>query len=149
MGKAYLKYCNIFDAIFLTNEDGSTPLHSAAKSGKPHILEWILQQGRDVVDATDFESGWTALHKAFHYGRISCIAALLRNGANINIQDSSKSDVIDFFLKDVAPWCSNLQNKSMMLEIADRNDWDVLKSTHLSSENSSELYAWGNNENLT
>ena len=46
------------------------------------LVEALLAAGADP-DAADAESGWTALHRALHWGQLRCAAALL--GANASL----------------------------------------------------------------
>lgn len=45
-------------------------------------MEVLLEAGADP-DVPDAESGWTALHRALHWGQLRCAAALL--GANASL----------------------------------------------------------------
>jgi ankyrin repeat protein len=41
-------------------------------------LNWLLEEKLLDVHETDFESGWTVLHRACYYGQLSCALLLLQ-----------------------------------------------------------------------
>ena len=55
---------------------GRTALHVAASCGKVDILEWLLEEKKCDLTMKDFESGYTALHRALFYGQLSCARLL-------------------------------------------------------------------------
>lgn len=57
---------------------GRNPLHVAASCGKQDIMEWLVKEQGFDVDARDFESNWTALHRSLFYGHLNCAIKLMQ-----------------------------------------------------------------------
>jgi ankyrin repeat protein len=69
----------------IQDENGWTPLHWAAHSQKPEIVEILLQFGADP-NAVDFE-GATPLHIAADGQSAEIIAKLIEKGARGNVRN--------------------------------------------------------------
>ena len=67
------------------NDCGFTPLHETAKNGDLEIAKLLLLASADV-DAVDDDARATALHLAASAGNNDVVLALLRAGANVNLQ---------------------------------------------------------------
>lgn len=65
--------------------DGTTPLHNAAKWGYPEIVDALLEQGLDP-EARDHD-GWTPLHYAAAEGSMRAIGALIDRGVDPGLKD--------------------------------------------------------------
>lgn len=70
------------------NEDGSTPLHSAAEWGQKFVVELLILHEADANAKT--ENGETPLHYSALQGRADIAELLLANGADINAIDNAK-----------------------------------------------------------
>lgn len=57
---------------------GETSLHLAASCGANDVICVLLRHGADLT-ATDWESGWTPLHRAFYFGQLTASLLLLRH----------------------------------------------------------------------
>jgi hypothetical protein len=55
----------------------------AARSGKPAAIDYLVKRGGDP-NVTGGVNGWTALMHAIHKDQPQSVAALLRDGANVN-----------------------------------------------------------------
>jgi hypothetical protein len=62
-------------------DDGWTPLHSAAQEGHVKMAELLIQQGADV-GASNI-GGWTPLHAASQGGYVNMAQLLIQNGADV------------------------------------------------------------------
>lgn len=66
---------------------GRTALHLAASVGRANVVKWLLKRKQININARDFESGYTALHRSIFYGKINAAVALLHAGLyNKNIR---------------------------------------------------------------
>ena len=74
----------------IPNNDGKTPLLSAARNGQKFVLEKLILSGANVT-ATD-PKGWTALHYAARYARCpELITILAKAGAAVNARTTQPS----------------------------------------------------------
>ncbi|CAM9287761.1 unnamed protein product [Discosporangium mesarthrocarpum] len=62
------------------NDLGETPLIIAAGRGLEVAAEFLLDHGADV-NARDWESGWTPLHRSLYFGHFRVALLLLQRGA--------------------------------------------------------------------
>ncbi|KAJ7976408.1 ankyrin repeat family protein / regulator of chromosome condensation (RCC1) family protein [Quillaja saponaria] len=76
------------------NTFGLTPLHIAAWRNHIPIVRRLLAAGADP-DAQDGESGWSSLHRVFHFGHLAVASILLQSGASIAIEDSKSRTPLD------------------------------------------------------
>ncbi|XP_013421641.1 ankyrin-3 [Lingula anatina] len=74
-------------------QDGSTPLHWAAREGHENILNLLLQRGADRY-LTD-QYGRTPLHEAALFGRGEIVKILLKRGDDTNITDKDQQALFD------------------------------------------------------
>lgn len=72
----------------LTEKDGTSALHYAAKSGNADMLDALLEHPRIILDARD-DQGTTPLMEAARHGKISAIEKLAGRGAQIEAVDGS------------------------------------------------------------
>jgi ankyrin repeat protein len=70
-----------------TTESGSTLMHAAALSGRIYLLDYMKNHGLDVNSAD--KEGLTPLHHAVARNRLSAVAWLIENGADIHAQSDS------------------------------------------------------------
>jgi 26S proteasome non-ATPase regulatory subunit 10 len=71
--------------VNVSDEEGWTPLHSAASSGREAMVELLLDLGADVAAAN--KGGRVALHYAASKGHVAIADLLLKRGAKINQKD--------------------------------------------------------------
>lgn len=72
----------------LTEKDGTSALHYAAKSGNADMLDALLEHPRIIVDARD-DQGTTPLMEAARSGKSIAIDKLVARGAKIESADDS------------------------------------------------------------
>ena len=66
---------------------GYTPLHNAVASGKPEVLNYLLEKTKNANVNCRANSGYTPLHLAASSGHGKCVKALLEHGADISCVD--------------------------------------------------------------
>ncbi|XP_073454524.1 histone-lysine N-methyltransferase EHMT2 isoform X2 [Aquarana catesbeiana] len=76
--------------VYHKEEDGSTCLHHAAKSGNQELLSFLLATGQVNVNAQD-NGGWTPIIWAAEHKHIDVIRTLLTRGADVTLQDNEKN----------------------------------------------------------
>ena len=83
-----------------------TALHAAAWRGDPAIVKALLDAGASH-DAVDAESGFSPLHRAFHFGALRAAAVLLAHGASLvsplDAAGRSPVDVLSGKLRHLLP----------------------------------------------
>lgn len=84
--------------INILDQDRTSPIHIACRSGSLQLVEEILNQGGNL-SMPDIV-GWTALHVACYYKRQDVILLLLKYGANLNIKDRDGIYAVDLISKD-------------------------------------------------
>ncbi|KFM65426.1 Inhibitor of Bruton tyrosine kinase, partial [Stegodyphus mimosarum] len=113
--------CHNFPMI--TDDLGRNLLHIAAACGKWEIVEWLLKYCHVEIDAKDYESGWTALHRSVFYGQLASLRILCMHGASLKLNDHEGFSPLDIALKDRLPYLE------------------------YHPSNPSEVYVWGSNFN--
>jgi hypothetical protein len=113
----------------------------------------ILEFMDDFINARDFESGWTALHYVFYYGKYIFLNVLLSYGADRHIRD------FDHMMPEEL--CYSCYEPSSTRKFSSINsdrykdyhyhDYYTKPKGHDDSTLSviSEIYSWGLNENMT
>ena len=67
---------------------GYTPLHEAVASGKPEILNFLLERTKNAnINCRADWNGYTPLHHAASIGHGRCVRVLLEHGADISCTD--------------------------------------------------------------
>ena len=88
--------CNVWNHVLLettikklnvNRAAGETELHKAARLGYAYMVEQRLLEGANVDERDN--AGWSALHEACAYDKISIVELLLRHGANPNCCSNS------------------------------------------------------------
>ncbi|KAL2675550.1 hypothetical protein Neosp_011737 [[Neocosmospora] mangrovei] len=72
----------------ITEEDGWSPLHMASRYGHTEVIRALLTADKANIDATERLESWTALHVAIYNGQSDAVSVLLKQGANVSIQDN-------------------------------------------------------------
>ncbi|CAN4091448.1 unnamed protein product [Withania somnifera] len=80
--------------INFRNAFGLTPLHIATWRNHIPIVKRLLAAGADP-NARDWESGWSSLHRALHFGHLAVASILLQSGASITLEDTKSRTPID------------------------------------------------------
>ncbi len=82
-----------YNKTFYINRDaiGRNVLLVAASCGHLDIVLYLLKKKERVkIDSTDFESRWSALHRAAYFGYVGILVPLFKNGGNIEQLDFDK-----------------------------------------------------------
>lgn len=87
----------------VTDITGKTALHTAVSCGKNKVVQWLLCQGVSL-NQRDWENGYTPLHRALFYGYLHVACALLKAGANFNVQDHDSLTPLDHVNFDRPPY---------------------------------------------
>ena len=72
------------EGIDAENIDGWRPIHSAARTGVPELVDLLIQHGANVDSADIF--GNTPLHEAVCHG-LDVVKLLVQHGAKVNLQN--------------------------------------------------------------
>lgn len=81
----------------LQNKKGETPLMLLADSDSLDDLKFIhAYTNEKMINANDFLTGATALHKAVKHKKINNVLFLLENGASVYVPDSTGHTVLDY-----------------------------------------------------
>lgn len=83
--KAMLKKDKRF--LIIRNMMNATPLHVAAKTGKPKCVTALLEAGADVNAVN--EQGRTPLHAAATHNHLDIIKALIAHGATVSVRSKN------------------------------------------------------------
>ncbi|XP_063615380.1 inhibitor of Bruton tyrosine kinase-like, partial [Penaeus indicus] len=67
------------------------------------VVQWLLCQGVPL-NQRDWENGYTPLHRALFYGYLHVACALLKAGANLNVQDHDSLTPLDHVNFDRPPY---------------------------------------------
>lgn len=108
---------------------GRTLLHLAASVGKYQLVEQILDHAHTDPSLSDYESGYSALHRAFLSGNISCAQVMLR-------KVNDRSQLLRLIDRD------NLSPLDLLSEHFSFSAWD-------SKIGGSDLFTFGSNANHT
>lgn len=108
--------------IYFTDDDGWYPIHHCAAKGDEKIMEFFLQQDRDMINSRT-EYLYTPLHIALQKGNVECIHFLVEHGADQSLTDRGGEGVIDF-LKESFPNTASVIGRFSDLEdpILEYND---------------------------
>ncbi|KAL6854002.1 hypothetical protein ACP4OV_020031 [Aristida adscensionis] len=98
--------------VNVRDEHGATPLHVAARQGRPGCVRLLLEQGGIVSAATGSYGfpGSTALHLAARGGSVECVRELLAWGADRRQRDSAGRMAYAVALKRGHGACAALLN---------------------------------------
>ncbi|KAJ0409258.1 hypothetical protein P43SY_006755 [Pythium insidiosum] len=69
-------------AVDERNDDGETALHVAAAAGSDAVVQVLLRHGADLR-LSDWESGWTALHRSVYFEHLTTTLLLLRHARRV------------------------------------------------------------------
>ena len=76
------------------NEDGATPLHSAALRNAPILAQLLIEHGADVNMKS--KSGATPLHSTVFMNSLETAKLLIERGAEVNAKDNDGRTPMDF-----------------------------------------------------
>ncbi|XP_072014671.1 ankyrin repeat domain-containing protein 45-like isoform X2 [Amphiura filiformis] len=82
-----------------------TALDMACILGRDHIVKELLEKGAETDLATN--RGYTALHHAAAWDRMSCVKLLIAFGASMHIETSNKEKAYDTALRFNRTTCAN------------------------------------------
>lgn len=99
---------NLIDASFPIegvdfDQRGFTPLHQAAITGDPEIIERLCKYSSLKINAILKASQLTALHLVILFGKLNdentlkCIQILIKNNANYNMKTQANHTALNFF----------------------------------------------------
>lgn len=115
------------------NEDGSSPLHVAAREGHEGAIRLLLDAGADVNAIEAPREGerwlewWTPLHFAVLGGKSKAAKILLERRADVNAADKSKLTPLHY-----AAWAGDVEMVKVLLAAkADRGAKDAKERTPL------------------
>ena len=75
--------------------NGWTPLHYAAESGNPHMVELLIRKGGADVYAKTGTFLKTSLHLAAAHGHLFVVRIFIATGMNIDVRDGSGKTPLD------------------------------------------------------
>jgi YVTN family beta-propeller protein len=116
--KRHLKMANVVDRRH--QENGMTPLASAALHGHPEIVTLLLENNADVKKTN--RDGNSALHNAAFMGRSEIVKILLKNGASTTIRNHRRESPIDVVSGD---WSKDLGDLYRFLNSVIANKIDL------------------------
>lgn len=98
---AGLRFLTINEAHINTlDEERTSPLHIACRSGSLQMVEEIINQGA-MIDIPDL-AGWTSLHIACYFKRSECILLLVKNHANLLTRNRDGECPFDLVHDDIS-----------------------------------------------
>ena len=112
---------------------GVNALHLAVYCNSGTIVDFLLSSfylkskgGALDIDAVDTESGWTALHRAIHFGYFTLIPMLLAAGASLTTRDSMNRSPIDLVSSEL----KGVLYKRRLVDIVDlgKHHWHTRKN---------------------
>ncbi|KAI9824726.1 MAG: hypothetical protein M1832_001552 [Thelocarpon impressellum] len=117
----------------VTNEEGLTPLHSAASRGLEGIVSILLRCSRTNADAVN-DRNETPLHMACYGNVPGCVAALLEAGANLNIRNKQGELPLHLASYHGHAECVRLVLANTRAQADEKNAWGET-GLHLASSN--------------
>ena len=85
-----------------TTDNGSTPLHAAAKSGSLEIVEYFIMKKEELkidINAKKTSTGHTPLHFACYKGHLEIVRMLLEHDSNSNDLTAANASPLYFAAK--------------------------------------------------
>ncbi|KAF3904004.1 hypothetical protein AA313_de0203411 [Arthrobotrys entomopaga] len=144
---------------------GVTLLHHAASANKLEYVEALLRSPQTDIFLQDFESGWTALHRALYFGNISIAKQILSRDENsyglVKIKDREGSSPFELFESTIKTENNRTQPKSDVDRDFDDDDngsengdsdtehADLEVGEFKGDFLGDEAYVWGSNKNLS
>jgi ankyrin repeat protein len=130
------------------NGNGNTLLMLAVIKKQPAAVKILLDVQTIDVNVQDYESGYTALHKAMYNGQL-CIAMLIWNTGRCNIllRDKEGNTCLDLLNSTIAPPSRYIQNTATHDndECSSITDDASIQETLRSC--STSVWTWGTNCN--
>lgn len=86
------------------------------------LVEALLEAGADP-DARDAESGWSALHRALHWGQLRAAAALLAANASLGLPDWRGRSPLDLLSAELKEFLAPAEGEGEGLRDGDVFAW--------------------------
>ncbi|KAK6539059.1 hypothetical protein TWF694_010604 [Orbilia ellipsospora] len=141
---------------------GVTLLHHAASANKLEYVEALLGNPQVDIFLQEFESGWTALHRALYFGNISIAKRILSRDENsyglVKIKDREGNSPFELFESTIKTENTRTQSKSDIDQDFDDDSEDDGSDTEQGDLEvgefkgdflGDEAYVWGSNKNLS
>ncbi|KAK4874330.1 hypothetical protein RN001_013690 [Aquatica leii] len=137
--------------INVSNSEGYTPLHTAAKHGRLNILRLLLDQGA-LVNIASSKEQLTPLHLACKHQRIKIVRELLQcGGCNIDVQDAKGNTPLHYaclsndysivellLLNNCDSSIKNASGKTALQEAHSMMYWNILKLFKIKYNNNND-----------
>ncbi|KAK6503189.1 hypothetical protein TWF481_008219 [Arthrobotrys musiformis] len=140
---------------------GLTLLHHAATANKLDFVEALLKHPQTDLFLQDFESGWTALHRALYFGNISVAKKILSksDGAGlVKIKDREGNSPFELFESTIKveptkhglkPDTTDEFDDDGFDEDAEPEDLDLEVGEFKGEYLGDETFVWGSNKNVS
>jgi len=93
-----------------TDSFGDTPLHYCASAGSGgEVMELLLVSSAEAIDARNRASE-TPLHLAARHGGVDVVQSLIRNGADLDVQDGRGRTALDIATEQLAAAERDIRN---------------------------------------
>ena len=126
----YITISNRFQEINPKNEEGTTPLHVAARSGQQEIFEYIFQYTRERCPETN--AGITPFHLAAQNGHFEICRLIITNRVISNVANKNPRDLFQKTPLHLAAENGFLNIcKLIIRNINDKNPEDLMGTTPL------------------
>uniref|UniRef100_A0A1X7V048 BTB domain-containing protein n=1 Tax=Amphimedon queenslandica TaxID=400682 RepID=A0A1X7V048_AMPQE len=111
-----LKHCSTIcgNPWYKCDEAGRSTLHVAASTGSSEIAQWLLRRKgakEKLINLTDIDSNWTALHRAAYFGYPGIMVPLMKAGESLEALDKdgwSPLNVLHSNYADILPGVSEV-----------------------------------------
>jgi hypothetical protein len=131
--------------------DGCTPLLKAVSMGHREIVQALLICRKVDVNAVDWESGYTALHKALYNGDLDMALSIIkvRPDCDFTVRDKEGLTCLDLLNYTKSDNSATAQTFSHSLSDADDSDddSDSIALQQSSIDYSTSIWTWGANSN--
>uniref|UniRef100_A0A8C6Y3H3 CASK interacting protein 1 n=1 Tax=Naja naja TaxID=35670 RepID=A0A8C6Y3H3_NAJNA len=112
----------------ITDPNGTSPLHLAAKNGHIDVIRLLLQAGIDINRQT---KAGTALHEAALCGKTDVVRLLLDSGINAHIRNTYSQTALDIVHQFTATQASKEIKQMLQKSLQKHFDWFFASSLPL------------------